>query len=230
MENNNMEIWNRNCTTDPANTKNASLSGMKITSICPQAQRMAATAEFGPFGKGWGVSDEIWTMQEFGETTLCRYNATFWYNGGDVGKVAQFPITGTVKVAYKTQGSANKPGYFKVDEEYAKKVATDALTKGLSFLGFNADIFLGKYDDSKYVEGLKEEKRAEEQEANAEENARLAEQEAIVVEGFVDELSKARNMETLRTIWEDPMCPRDNELVAGAKEARKVKLEKTEGE
>ena len=135
-----------------------------------------------------------------------------------------------MKVAYKTQGSANKPGYFKVDEEYAKKVATDALTKGLSFLGFNADIFLGKYDDSKYVEGLKEEKRAEEQEANDEENARLAEQEAIVVEGFVDELSKARNMETLRTIWEDPMCPRDNELVAGAKEARKVKLEITEGE
>ena len=36
-------------------------------------------------------------------------------------------------------------------------VSTDALTKGLSKLGFNADIFLGKWDDNRYVSQRKEE-------------------------------------------------------------------------
>ena len=35
-----------------------------------------------------------------------------------------------------------------------KKVATDALTKGLSKLGFNADVFMGMFDDNKYVNKL----------------------------------------------------------------------------
>jgi hypothetical protein len=34
---------------------------------------------------------------------------------------------------------------------------TDALTKGLSQLGFNADVFLGLYDDNKYVEAVRRE-------------------------------------------------------------------------
>ena len=39
----------------------------------------------------------------------------------------------------------------RVDDDFAKKVATDALTKGLSKLGFNADVFMGRFDDNKYV-------------------------------------------------------------------------------
>jgi hypothetical protein len=39
--------------------------------------------------------------------------------------------------------------------DWSKKVATDALTKGLSLLGFNADVFLGKFEDNKYVQELK---------------------------------------------------------------------------
>jgi hypothetical protein len=32
---------------------------------------------------------------------------------------------------------------------------TDALTKGFSHLGLCSDVFMGKFDDSKYVDGLK---------------------------------------------------------------------------
>ena len=39
----------------------------------------------------------------------------------------------------------------KVDDDLAKKVETDTLTKSLSKLGFSADIFLGRYDDVRYV-------------------------------------------------------------------------------
>jgi len=36
-----------------------------------------------------------------------------------------------------------------------KKATTDGITKCLSMLGFNADVFLGKFDDNKYVQELK---------------------------------------------------------------------------
>jgi hypothetical protein len=39
----------------------------------------------------------------------------------------------------------------KVDDNFAKKIETDALTKAISKLGFNADIFMGKFDDARYV-------------------------------------------------------------------------------
>ena len=41
----------------------------------------------------------------------------------------------------------NKP-----DTDCMKKATTDGLTKCLTYLGFNADVFLGKFDDNKYVE------------------------------------------------------------------------------
>jgi len=54
----------------------------------------------------------------------------------------------------------NKNGVF-TDEEHAKKSVTDALTKCASSLEVSSDIFLGMFDDQKYVKGLKE-KYAEE--------------------------------------------------------------------
>ncbi len=43
-----------------------------------------------------------------------------------------------------------------MDDECFKKVSTDALTKGLSKLGFNSDIFLGMWDDNRYVNQVTE--------------------------------------------------------------------------
>ena len=45
----------------------------------------------------------------------------------------------------------------RLDSDAAKKATTDALTKLLSQLGFNADVFLGRFDDSKYVAEMVEE-------------------------------------------------------------------------
>ena len=42
-----------------------------------------------------------------------------------------------------------------------KKLATDALTKALSRLGFNSDVFEGKFDDSKYVASMKAKYKAD---------------------------------------------------------------------
>ena len=48
---------------------------------------------------------------------------------------------------------------------HAKKATTDALTKLLSRLGFNADVFLGLYDDNKYVEQVASEFAAAEKQS-----------------------------------------------------------------
>jgi len=44
-----------------------------------------------------------------------------------------------------------------VDADFAKKMETDALTKVLSKMGFNADVFMGRYDDNKYVQDMQKE-------------------------------------------------------------------------
>lgn len=152
----NMDLWDSVSKTNPAHTKPAKVGGQNITTIKPQYQRRQATEKFGPLGFGWGVKDEAFNNEVFGEgssqQTICRYNATFWYIWNE--KNCEFPISSNVKIAYTTK---NGKGYFTVDDEYAKKASTDALTKGLSFLGFNADIFQGLYDDSKYLNQLREE-------------------------------------------------------------------------
>lgn len=148
-----MKLWKSVEKTNPKHTKEAKLSGMKITAISPQYQRQTATEVFGPFGMGWGVCDEDYSFLDFSDgTKLVTYTATLWYL--IEGVKGAFPIQSNGKVAFMTRG-AN--AYLKVDDEYAKKTATDALTKGLSMLGFNSDIFMGRYDDNKYVNQMKQE-------------------------------------------------------------------------
>ena len=138
----NMSLWNSVCVTDPQYTKRVNQRG-GFTAIGAQSQIMEATKVFGPFGTGFGVHTETFTS--FDLEGLCLYQATLWYKSRIIrGEIKEFPIHSSIK--YSVNG--------RVDDDFAKKVATDALTKGLSKLGFNADVFLGKFDDNKYVNQL----------------------------------------------------------------------------
>ena len=140
----NMQLWNSVCVTDPQYTQKVEYGKRKFTAIGAQYQLMEATKVFGPFGSGFGVSDEKFT--EFGTECLALYQARLWYYlDGKRDVIHQLPIHSSIK--YSVNG--------RVDDDFAKKVATDALTKGLSKLGFNADVFLGLFDDNKYVNQLK---------------------------------------------------------------------------
>ena len=137
---NNMEIWQSVETTDPTYTKKVNQRG-GFTAIGAQYQLMRATDTFGPMGKGWGVKGEH--IQKWEDVGLAVYEATLWYVVKD--KEYYIPIHSSIK--YHTSG--------RVDDDFYKKVATEALTKGLSKLGINADVFMGKFDDNKYVNQLK---------------------------------------------------------------------------
>jgi len=151
----NLDFWNSVEKTDPKHTKQTKSGARNITAIDPQWQRKNATNKFGMFGKGWGVKNSKYWTETFLDVTIGHYQAVFWYKSEeDTDGLCEFDISSNVKVAYVSQ-----KGKSIVDDEWMKKCSTDALTKGLSALGFNADVFLGRFDDNKYVNQMKEEFR-----------------------------------------------------------------------
>ncbi len=147
---NNMELWNAVCVTDPDVTKEVK-AGRKITAICAQSQIKRATELWGSIGNGWGVKDEKYGMLDNEmHNNFCVYTALLFYPDGSI------PIHADIEIIFS---SGKWKGRF--NDDFTKKIATDALTKGLSLLGFNADIFEGKFDDNKYVAELKAQKMAD---------------------------------------------------------------------
>ena len=144
----NLDLWKSVEKTDEAFTKKAKKGAHHFTSISPTYQFKKATEVFGSYGQGWGIDTESekFSTMEIGDTILINYDAVLYYPDG------KFPIHATEKLAYKTQGASS---YLKVDDEARKKVVTNAITKGLSMLGFNADIFMGLFDDIEYVANLR---------------------------------------------------------------------------
>lgn len=140
----NLELWNKVEKTNPAHTKAANVRGNKITAIAPQQQIKNATEQFGSYGSKWGfkVAEFDYSMLE--KTGIVVFNGVFYFPNGE------FPITSSIS-AYK-DGAQTKP-----DADFAKKVETDALTKALSKIGFNADVFMGLFDDHKYVQMMSDE-------------------------------------------------------------------------
>lgn len=158
MSNNNLTLWDSVSRTDPKYTKVAKKGAFSFTSIAPVSQFKEATKAFGIQGIGWGVvvGSETFQKETFEETIILTYDAIlyFIYDGAR----GEIPIHAQEKACYRTQGAK---GYLKIDDEVRKKVVTNAKTKGLSELGFNADIFMGLFDDSEYRDLLDAELRLE---------------------------------------------------------------------
>lgn len=133
---NNLDFWKSVEKTNPKYTKKANVKGNNITSIAPQYQIMNATEKFGVYGKTWGFKkmDIDYTLMSIG---LVSFKATFYFPGGEFETINSIQL-------YRDNAMT------KIDDNFAKKLETDTLTKCLSKLGFNADIFLGKFDDIRY--------------------------------------------------------------------------------
>ena len=141
MSNENMRIWDAVSKTDPDHTKKVNQRG-GFTAIDAHYQIMRATEQFGPIGIGWGyIAGEPIFQDRFVIVPV-----TVWH--GDRSQTFG-PVYGCCEMF------GNRP-----DSDAPKKAGTDGLTKLLSQLGFNADVFLKKFDDNKYVQELHREKKA----------------------------------------------------------------------
>lgn len=136
----NLRIWNAVCRTDPRHTKPVEF-GRKFTAIDAHYQIQEATRMFGPVGEGWGYD----TGEIVFADGLVIVPLTLWHGSREK---AFGPIYGSTTLRDR-KGN--------IDKDAPKKATTDALTKALSQLGFNADVFLGKFDDNKYVEQVRKE-------------------------------------------------------------------------
>lgn len=133
-----MRIWSAVEKTDPTHTKKVNQRG-GFTAISAHYQIREATRVFGPVGVGWGyiAGDPIIL------DGIASVPVTIWHGTRDQ---SFGPIYGGAEL----RDSRGKP-----DSDALKKAETDGLTKGLSHLGFNADVFLGKFDDNKYIEQMR---------------------------------------------------------------------------
>ena len=131
----NMKLWDSVSVTDPNTTKKVNQRG-GFTAICAQAQLKAATEEWGAYGDKWGLDSLQWDYSRIGEEIVeLTLAAQFYYPGGD------FPMSNDMR--------------YNVGQETRKKLITDLRSKCLSTLGFNSDVFEGKFDDNRYVESVR---------------------------------------------------------------------------
>lgn len=146
-----LNLWDRVEKTDPKFTKQANVKGNRLTSISPQYQIYNATKEWGPYGSAWGFTDIEFDYSLSESHGLVVFKAMFFYGGSAGGK---FDISNSISL-WKDNART------KIDDDFAKKVETDTLTKALSKLGFNADVFMGRFDDSRYVDEMHKEFKEE---------------------------------------------------------------------
>jgi hypothetical protein len=143
----NLKLWQSVEKTDPKYTKAFSKAGgFSGTAINATYLIRKATELWGPMGGTWGpeVVDDRYVAGGDGVIIhVLRINLR--HPHGSVPSYGQTTFVGK-----------NKNGVF-TDEEAPKKSLTDATTKALSMLGFSADVFLGLYDDNKYVNDRKQE-------------------------------------------------------------------------
>ena len=197
----NLDLWNKHADIDPAFTKPITGKAYKGTSPSPQYVIHCLTDMFGPVGQGfgWDVTAEGW--QPLGDEVLHWCRIRLWHTDRANG----FDAYGQTKALMKTKNG------MMADEDAPKKSLTDAIVKAASQIGVAANIFLGRWDDQKYVAQVTEEKRAAEQ-ADA----------VAKATGF---LSAAETVEDMTERWKKlPAHIRDSQTVLDAAKARKAQL------
>ena len=142
------EIWDALAKTDPAHTKSFSRAGgFKGTAIKPIWIVRRLTEQFGPCGIGWGMGKPEFQVVQSGDEILVYCTVSCWH--GD--RENEFYGVGGDKVAVKRQA-----GTFNDDEAF-KKAFTDAVGNAFKFIGVGADVHMGLFDDSKYLNEVKQE-------------------------------------------------------------------------
>lgn len=186
----NLALWHQVETTPASQTKEITGKSYRGTSPKPYYLVKKATETFGPIGIGWGFTIEDERIEEGagGERmSIARVKVWFKWNG-ERGEVEH--IGGTSFSGVRASG---KPF---TDEDAPKKSVTDALVKALSMIGFAGDIFMGRYDDSKYVADLK----AEEREQATEPSKKDA---RPIFQALIDDMRKITSRDDLRRWFVD---------------------------
>ena len=194
----NLELWHSVEKTDPSQVKPITGKPYKGTSPKPYWLVQKATETFGPCGIGWGfeiVSERVEDGAPGDRIHIAHLRLWYKWNGekGVIEHVGQTMLAG--------KRNDGKPYS---DEDAPKKSVTDALVKALSMIGFAGDIFIGRYDDSKYVDELKAEER---------DKARQEDPAAAFVAKCLSDMRCFETPGELRAWWEQSAKARERQGV-----------------
>lgn len=154
----NLTLWNALGRTSPEHTKSFTRGGgFKGTAVKPIYTEQKMTEQFGPCGIGWGFSEPTFQLVpgSDGQTAVYCW-LTLWYVH-DGARSAPIPGVGGDFVIVKQSSG------LRTDDEAFKKAFTDAIGNAMKHIGMSADVHMGRFDDSKYVQEL----RREDAEANS---------------------------------------------------------------
>lgn len=154
----NMDIWNKLSVTDREHTKEFKRSGgFSGTAIKPMYAIQKMTELFGVCGKGWGYNKpeyQIVDGTDGQKLVYCTVEAWFSEPG----------IPGTLGEAYGQRYYFSGVGGdfivvkqssgLRSDDEAFKKAFTDALMNAMKHIGMSADVHMGQFDASKYVQPI----------------------------------------------------------------------------
>lgn len=145
----NTVLWNEVCETEQGTTKEVAF-GRKFTAIDAASQIKRATELWGSFGNKWGLRNISFSLWEIDIPPRGKSSAS---------RVVELAIEGEFFYPVdekEVSFSIFSEMPYKEGNDTRKKLRTDIITKALSCLGFNADIFLGLFDDNKYMTSLRE--------------------------------------------------------------------------
>jgi len=192
MENNNLCLWESVEQTDLDFVRKVNQRG-GYTAISPQYQLKIATDQFGSYGKGFGLSKSEFDMSIYEFDGVVIHKATFFYVVD--GERVEFPITNAIQAAKTTQ-----KGKF-VDIDFAKKVETNTVSKALSKLGFNADVFMGLFDDDNYLYEINNEQQINKAANKDEEKAKQAKKMYEETNKVIEQINEATTLSIVEGLF-----------------------------
>ena len=207
MNRENLKLWTAHEDIDPRHTKAITGRDYGGTSPSPQYVIKCLTDLFGPVGIGFGWNVVAEGFERFGDTALHWCRIVFWHTD----RANTFEAYGQTKAAYTTAA-----GKSRVDEDAPKKSLTDAIVKAASQIGIAANIFLGRWDDQKYVSAVLKEFTDAERAAVPPDNSVTDAQIMI---------ASAESLDDLHGVWKS-IAPaiQKNAAVIAAKDKRKSEL------
>lgn len=195
----NMKLWDALSKTDPAHTKGFKRAGgFEGTAIKPIWAEKMLTAKLGPCGDGWGnEAPEYTTMPGANHEVLVYCTVKAWYRKPDSDERCYLFGVGGDKVVKHVAANEKykRPERWDNDDEAFKKAYTDALMNAFKHLGVGADVHMGMFDDSKYVQQVEKEYAAEAKRAEKDGkklDGKYTSMSALekAIKGFVDDMGK----------------------------------------
>jgi hypothetical protein len=208
----NLDLWNKLGKTDPEHTKSFTRGGgFKGTAVKPIYTDHKMTEQFGPCGVGWGITEPRYEVVQASEGQVAVYCwLSVWYVQDGKRSEPVPGIGGDMVVIKQSSG-------LRTNDEAFKAAATDAISNAMKHIGMSADVHMGRFDDHKYVQEMKDEAKAaaapaKQPKAAVPTNTPLpaglepkptADGAKFVADALIIALKKAQTPDALKTWWGD---------------------------